>query len=99
MIPVTPDNALAALLDWYLAVGVDEAIGDVAGDRFRVPDPLPAPPVMEANRPAPVATPGSQQQVRHLPARQVLARPAAQSTDAPEGEVRHEGALKAARTI
>ncbi|MFD2263339.1 uracil-DNA glycosylase family protein [Lacibacterium aquatile] len=96
---MTPDNALAALLDWYLAVGVDEAIGDVAVDRFRVPDPLPPPSMAEASRPAPAAASGPQQ-VRHLPARQVLARPAAQSpTDAPESEVRHEGALKAARTI
>jgi DNA polymerase len=39
MIPVTPDRALAALLEWYLAVGVDEAIGDTPADRFRLPEP------------------------------------------------------------
>src|SRR5690242_18471953 len=53
---LTADEA-AALLRWYLLAGVDEAIGDVAVDRYRAasrPAAAAAPPPL---RPSPVATP------------------------------------------
>ncbi len=50
---------LAELLRWYVAIGVDEAIGDTAIDRFALPPPAPAavtevaPPSPAVRRPTP----------------------------------------------
>lgn len=93
MIPVTPDNALAALLDWYLAVGVDEAIGEEAIDRFRAPDPIPPPQPTYAE---PAAAP--QQRVVHV--REALARPAPRpDAQAPTADVNLGRALTEARAL
>jgi DNA polymerase len=93
MIPVTPDNALAALLDWYLAVGVDEAIGDEAIDRFRTPDPIPPPPPAYAEPAAPL-----QQRTVHV--REALAKPAPRVEGAtPVAAVTLDGALTEARAL
>jgi uracil-DNA glycosylase len=51
--------AARALLEWQIAMGADEAIGDVARDRLRPPAPVatPAPPPVAA--PAIVSPPGA----------------------------------------
>ena len=42
MMPVADEKAARALLDWYLAMGVDEAIGEEPVDCFAAPVPRPA---------------------------------------------------------
>jgi DNA polymerase len=42
MMPVADEKAARALLDWYLAMGVDEAIGEEPVDCFAAPAPRPA---------------------------------------------------------
>ena len=37
------EKAALALLDWYRAMGVDEAVGEVPFDSFAAPQPKPAP--------------------------------------------------------
>jgi uracil-DNA glycosylase family 4 len=39
---MTERQQLAALLDWYVAMGIDEAIGDTPRDSFAPPPPRPA---------------------------------------------------------
>jgi len=39
---MTERQQLAALLDWYVAMGIDEAIGDIPHDSFAAPPPRPA---------------------------------------------------------
>src|SRR6266446_7382003 len=61
---LTADEA-AALLRWYLLAGVDEAIGEVAVDRYRAasrpappaPSPLPPPRPSQVAAPPPAAPP------------------------------------------
>ncbi len=55
-------SSAAALLDWYRAMGVDEAIGDAGIDRFAEAEaartkPEPAPARAEAPQPSPIAAP------------------------------------------
>jgi len=56
---MTERQQLAALLDWYVAMGIDEAIGDSPHDSFAAPASRAAPPrpaVAAAPRPAPPIT-------------------------------------------
>ncbi len=77
---LTADEA-AALLRWYLLAGVDEAIGEVAVDRYRAasrpaaaaappPPARPSPPIAPPPRPAPglPGTPAVLQSARDLAA-------------------------------
>jgi len=60
-----------ALLQWYVALGVDEAIGDVAIDRLIAPPPRVSPPVaspVAAGRPANAAPPARVVPARGAPA-------------------------------
>ena len=43
MRPAAEEKAARALLDWYRAMGVDEAVGEVPFDSFAAPQPKPAP--------------------------------------------------------
>jgi DNA polymerase len=56
---MTERQQLAALLDWYVAMGIDEVIGDTPHDSFAPPPPrlaaIAAPPIV-APRPAPSIT-------------------------------------------
>jgi uracil-DNA glycosylase len=52
---MTERQQLAALLDWYVAVGIDEAIGETPHDSFAAPPPQPA-ALAAATRPAPRPT-------------------------------------------
>ncbi len=71
---MTDRNQLAALLDWYVAMGVDEAIGDTPRDSF-------APPAAVTARPAPIptASPSAPRSVQPL-AVPAIARPLASAT-------------------
>jgi uracil-DNA glycosylase len=53
---MTERQQLAALLDWYVAMGIDEAIGEIPHDSFAPPPPRPA-AVAAAPNPAPRPTP------------------------------------------
>jgi uracil-DNA glycosylase len=72
---LTADQA-AALLRWYVLAGVDEAIGEVAVDRYRAASrpapaaPLPPPPAAPPPRPAPAlaSAPAVLQSARDLAA-------------------------------
>ncbi len=50
---MTERQQLAALLDWYVAMGIDEAIGETPHDSFAPPPPRPAAIPAPAPRPAP----------------------------------------------
>ena len=41
--PVTSREDIASLLKWYVDQGLDEAVGEVAIDRFAAPPPAAAP--------------------------------------------------------
>jgi uracil-DNA glycosylase len=51
----TERQAVQALLDWYAAMGVDEAIGEQPVDCFAAPAAHPAPPPRTTPRPAAMA--------------------------------------------
>ena len=53
---MTERQQLAALLDWYVAMGIDEAIGETPHDSFAPPRPRPT-PLATAPSPAPRPTP------------------------------------------
>ena len=53
---MTERQQLAALLDWYVAMGIDEAIGEAPHDSFAPPPPRPA-AIAVAPSPAPRPTP------------------------------------------
>jgi DNA polymerase len=53
---MTERQQLAALLDWYVAMGIDEAIGETPHDSFASPRPRPT-PLATAPSPAPRPTP------------------------------------------
>ena len=53
----TDERAARALLDWYIAAGVDEAIGEAPLDRLAPPAAPPAPPATPA--PAPLPSPAA----------------------------------------
>jgi uracil-DNA glycosylase family 4 len=53
---MTERQQLAALLDWYAAIGIDEAIGEVPHDSFASPPPRPA-ALAAAPSPVPWPTP------------------------------------------
>jgi DNA polymerase len=53
---MTERQQLAALLDWYVAMGIDEAIGETPRDSFAPPPPRPV-VVAAAPSPAPRPTP------------------------------------------
>jgi DNA polymerase len=66
-------KAVQALLDWYQAMGVNEAIGEAPADRFApaaAPRPRPAaaneepPPPIRVSAPAPKAGPGADEAVK-----------------------------------
>ena len=52
---MTERQQLAALLDWYAAIGIDEAIGDTPRDSFAAPSPRPV-AAAAASSPAPRRT-------------------------------------------
>jgi uracil-DNA glycosylase len=54
---MTERQQLAALLDWYVAMGIDEAIGETPHDSFVPPPPRPIPVAAAAPSPAPRPTP------------------------------------------
>src|ERR1700733_2059828 len=66
---------LAALLGWYVAMGVDESIGDTPHDSF-------APPAAVAARPAPIAMAPAPPLARAIPplAAPAIARPLASAS-------------------
>ena len=53
------DQAIRALLDWYVLAGVDRAMDDVPRDRYREAATAKAAPAAVAREPAPVAAPPS----------------------------------------
>src|SRR5262245_13371267 len=61
MSPIDPPSAPAALalLEWQIAMGADEALGEVALDRLTPPPEAPAPPAptLQQHHPAPPVGP------------------------------------------
>ncbi len=81
-------KAASALLAWYEAMGVDEAIGDEPVDRFAA-----APDMAAKDRPAPDRV------ARESPAKAPQARPRPASPSAPEAAAPSPASLEAAATL